>query len=306
MRPPAARLRRPGRTPRPTILYYNRPHSRVPVPIPDCPVEPTILWDRSRLRTADAVIFHIPTLGPIFRLRKRRGQAWVALSVESDANYPRLRDPQFMSRFDLTMTYRRDADLFTSYIWPGMADRLRAAPWSPVKSGFAVYMASSSFNLSGRNEYVRELMRFMPVDSYGRVLQNRQLTDDTGRETKLATISRYHFTLAFENSISTDYVTEKFFDPLLIGSVPVYLGAANVNEFAPGDHCYIDVADYSSPRDLAEYLLWVANHAEVYAEYLAWKERPLRSGFLEMADQQRVHPLCRLCLRLAGLSDPDP
>ena len=47
---------------------------------------------------------------------KRAGQLWVAWSMESKANYQRLRDPAFMRQFDLTMTYRLDADVPVTYL----------------------------------------------------------------------------------------------------------------------------------------------------------------------------------------------
>jgi hypothetical protein len=80
-------------------------------------------------------------------------------------------------------------------------------------------------------------MRYLQVHSYGKCLNNRALLEDTGRQTKLDKVARYKFTLAFENSLTRDYVTEKSFDPLIAGSVPVYLGAPNIEEFAPGKHC---------------------------------------------------------------------
>lgn len=50
----------------------------------------------------------------------------------------------------------------------------------------------------------------------------------------------YRFTIAFENAIADDYVTEKFYEPLLSGSVPVYLGAPNIDRFAPSRSSFID------------------------------------------------------------------
>lgn len=195
------------------------------------------------------------------------------------------------------MTYRRDADVLVSYCHPEEWLGFQPSPVAPrgYQRAPAAYMASSPADLSGRTEYVRELMCHMPVDSYGRILNTRALEADQGRQTKLETIARYRFTLAFENSIARDNVTEKFYDPLCVGSVPVYLGAPNVSDFAPAKGCYIDVRDFASPRQLAHHLLELPSDEARYAQYLEWRERPLDPRFLALAQEQSDPPWCRLC-----------
>lgn len=122
---------------------------------------------------------------------------------------------------------------------------------------------------------------------------------DCGIRTKLHTIAQYKFTLAFENSITEDYVTEKFFEPLAAGSVPVYRGAPNVDEFAPADHCYINAADFSGPAELATYLDHLHHDKDEYQGYLAWKRQPLRDSFLSLVADTVPHPLCRLAHHIA-------
>jgi hypothetical protein len=39
----------------------------------------------------------------------------VAWWLESDVNYPQLRDPVYMRQFDLTMIYRLDSDVASTY-----------------------------------------------------------------------------------------------------------------------------------------------------------------------------------------------
>ena len=39
------------------------------------------------------------------------------------------------------------------------------------------------------------------------------------------------------------------------GSIPVYWGAPNIHEFAPGADSYIDVRAYASPEELADRLV---------------------------------------------------
>lgn len=41
-------------------------------------------------------------------------------------------------------------------------------------------------------------------------------------------ISRYKFVIAYENSVCSDYLTEKIWRPLTLGVVPVYFGAPNI------------------------------------------------------------------------------
>lgn len=225
---------------------------------------------------------------------KRPGQVWVAWSMESDVNYPLVSNQAFLRQFDLRMTYRRDADIWVPYLEAGMQAQLALPPVEKTADAPAVYIASNPLDRSGRGLYIAELMRHLRVDSYGRCLRNRHLAQDLGRTTKLHTIARYAFTLAFENSLARDYVTEKFFEPLLVGSVPVYLGAPNIDDFSPGDNAFIDVREFSGPAALADYLKYLAEHPDRYANYLAWKSLPLRPRFLAMIESVSMEPLCRL------------
>ncbi len=118
--------------------------------------------------------------------------------------------------------------------------------------------------------------------------------DDKGRVTKLITISQYKFCLSLENAIEADYVTEKFFDPLLVGTVPVYRGAPNVGDFAPGEHCFVNANDFSSSGELAEYLKTLDSDDEAYRRYFAWRDVPLSSQFERNILDRQVDPFPKL------------
>lgn len=283
---------------KPLALLYDSGWGRTMGLQKDCPPGFEVTTDRSRIAEARAVVFHIPTAPDLRRIRKLPGQKWVAWSMESDVNYPQLRDPRYMAQFDLTMSYRWDSDVPSPYFGRSMPASVVRAPVEKTAGAPAVYFASNTFDKWGRWHYVRELMRHLPVDSYGRSLRNRILPKDDGTETKLKTVARYRFTIAFENSISRDYVTEKFFEPLTAGSVPVYLGAPNIDEFAPGDLCCIDAAQFHGPRELAAYLDWLAHDEAQYGDFLAWKNKPLRESFLEKARFLENSLATRLCARL--------
>jgi hypothetical protein len=282
------------------VLFFNGMWERTPsYPADELPDDCEITMDKRRMREATAVVFHIPSLGSLGRVKKFPGQVWVAWSMECEAHYPQLLDRRFMSRFDLTMTYHRNADLSVPYYSPHFEHLLLTPPKTHDK--LAAFFASGRHDRSGRIAYAAEIMHHIEVHSYGRQLRNRSLARDNGRATKLETIAAYQFTLAFENAIAPDYVTEKFFDPLIVGSVPVYLGAPNMAEFAPGERCYIDASKFESPRALAEYLLHLDANDAAYREYLAWKQSPLRPDFLALLDEQRAHPFVRLCQKLRDL-----
>lgn len=262
----------------------------------------TITTNHNSLAHADAVVFHIPDFRsfPPFKPPK---QLWVAMSVESDANYPLQCIPEFMSQFDLCMNFRRDSDVPVFYFGPHIIPLLLAPPKPKTRQAIAVYFASNSFALNNRYELFGELMKYIKIDSCGKSQNNCKLERDTGRMTKLETISSYFFYLAFENSNCVDYVSEKMFDGLLAGTVPVYLGAPNVDEYLPGNNCIIKVSDYPSAADLASHLLDLSKDIERYESYLAWKKEPLRETFLELARTQEAPALRRLCARIFEIRD---
>jgi len=255
--------------------------------------------DPERLSDAHVVVFHLPTAPNLAGIPKYPGQIWVAVSKESHVNLPCLSNLDFMRRFDLTMTYRLDSDIPVPYLERSRLEVLANPPLPKTARSPAVYFASNPWDRCGRTEYVRQLMQSLPVDSYGACLNNCKLSDDRGTSSKLDIIAGYKFTLAFENSICRDYVTEKFFHPLIAGSVPVYRGAPNVHNFAPGENCYIDAARFSGPRELAEYLLALDKNETEYQSYLHWKRQPLDRRFLEMVDRFAGDPIHRLCAKLS-------
>ena len=82
--------------------------------------------------------------------------------------------------------------------------------------------------------------------------------------------NKYKFYLSFENSLCSDYVTEKLFRKLSLDIVPVVMGGADYNKKAP-PKSFIDVMDFESPGHLAEFLLDLDKNDEEYLSYFWWK-----------------------------------
>lgn len=284
---------------RPLVLFYTGFFRR--------PVRPKwhhlFPWrwtaDRDLLPRADVVVFHIPDIAPeaIAVLPKRPGQCWVAWSKECVVHFPQLADPAFMQRFDLEMTYRRAADIWVPYLPTARQwRRARLAPVAAKTAAAPVAMfQSSTLDRSGRTAYATELARYIAIDSYGTVMNNKTLPDgDRGTATKTATIGAYRFCIAFENARAPDYVTEKLFQPLFAGAVPIYLGAPNVDAFVPDPDCYINVDAHAGPEALAAYLRRLIDNPAEYERFHAWRSRPLPPALAQMIAQLGINHLTRM------------
>lgn len=300
------------------ILFYN---TMFDMPLSytarDIPENFMMTTDRRFMRDAVAVVFHLPSLYPIImnkigrrlpvlyplffksrRLMKNKRQLWVAWFMECEVHYPHMSCRSFMESFDLTMSYHLDADIVAPYFHDGLRKLLRRPVPEKNNQNNTCAFISSPLNKSGRLEYLKIMMQFLDIHSYGRVLQNKALGNDRGRESKMDVIAGYKFAIAFENAIAKDYVTEKFYDPLIAGSVPIYLGAPNIEDFAPGEKCFINVADWNDPEALAKHILKISKDEDLYQSYFRWRSEPFRPAFEKLLQKHKKHPFTVLCEKI--------
>ena len=140
-----------------------------------------------------------------------------------------------------------------------------------------------------RKQVCQELMNYRQVDCPGKVLHNMDApelsirTSNNWHGSKIDFLSKYKFTMAFENSDRDGYMTEKLLDPLLAGSVPIYWGSeGNVAPFEKD--CMICAYDYPDMESLLERIREVDQNEE---EYLRLCEaNPVRTGKLLPYKQQ--------------------
>jgi hypothetical protein len=72
-------------------------------------------------------------------------------------------------------------------------------------------------------------------------------------ETKWQTLSAYDFTLCFENVKLKGWLTEKLFECLRVGTIPIYWGATDIRELIPPE-CFIDMTRFADYAELRTYL----------------------------------------------------
>ena len=128
---------------------------------------------------------------------------------------------------------------------------------------------------SRRNEVVHELHKYIPIDIYGDCgsFNCTPYTSlcDSGLQCHKYLGNEYKFYLAFENSLCQDYITEKFFDSLYVGMVPVVYGYGDYSRVAPKGS-YIDASDFPTMKSLADYLLYLDRTPHEYEKYFEWRK----------------------------------
>lgn len=77
-------------------------------------------------------------------------------------------------------------------------------------------------------------------------------------DSKWETLSRYRFSLCFENAPMKGYITEKMFDCLYAGTVPVYWGATDIDSLIPNG-AYIDMRQFHSYIEMFDYILAISD-----------------------------------------------
>ena len=252
--------------------------------------------DRNLIDSCDVVVFTAATLelaGGIavdFPMRSRTDQLWVLYSREAESHFGGRINAEYLSHFDLVAGYQQTSDVWVPYVSPGLLQRLpEVIPVSERNAVLASAWISSDWDRSGRLQFLSDVMLHMEVHSYGHKLKNVGHAYISDHNIRYQISSRYRYVMAFENARDVDYVTEKFFEPLMYGAVPVYLGAPNIEDFAPGDHCYINAADFASAKDLANFLTSMTD--EEYMRYHEWRNKPLRESLVAMCESVPEHLL---------------
>jgi len=242
-----------------------------------------LVRDRSHLDECDVVVVGLPMLNMDDFPPPSKATS-VLLTREAGAHVPGIDEEAVTSRFDLVASHRRGSGLWCPYVPVGLVGDLPdIVPVNERVPALASAWISSNWDASNRVTLLNELMLHMPVDSFGRVAKNTGDEVVWSHRERWQIAGRYRFVLAFENACEPDYVTEKFFDPLIFGAVPVYLGAPNVADFAPGENCYIDASEFSSARELAEFLMSMSD--EEYLRYHAWRSQPRRTEFVSLCEE---------------------
>jgi len=235
----------------------------------------------------------------------RRGLDWSLLHEESPKNNQLFSHKEMMSLFNHTSTFRMESDfpLLTQYlediaaitqtqIFVSVEDKnryMKEEGLAPV-----VYVQSGCDAPSSRDIWVTEFMKYIKVDSYGTCLHNKDLplhmvgSEQMENEGFYRLLSKYKFMLSLENAVCDDYVTEKFWRCLQLGVVPIYLGAPNIDKYLPTTKSAVVVQNFSSVKDVADYVIQLNSNDQKYREYLQHKSKnQIENQYLKQLVEER-------------------
>jgi len=222
-----------------------------------------------------------------------RNTNWKILhTMESPKYYPRfgIRSDAYRENiFYATTSYRSEIPL-PYFSWAEWKIQNPLVDFEKAIKG-ATFLAGNCNSLNDREGLVQDLMTRMRVDSF-RCLNN--VAEPVNLSNKTALLEKYLFYFAFENSNEDDYITEKVFDGLRAGTLPVYYGALNIHEFVP-QNSIIHVADFETRKDLADYLIRLSEDKELYESYHKWRHKPFDDAFRRKYEITNTHSVCRMC-----------
>ena len=287
----------------------------------ECSTECIFTEDNGKFSEADAVLYHTKTHSMNGFPKSGRGkesQKWVMVSLEQEDYAPLMKDKRYVEKFDWTATYSLDSDIPLTTIHPqySAVDYHAAISLSfTEKDGFgfpdAIAVFVSNCNAAGANkrlDMLTELAKHMTVHSYGGCMKNMEepkIPEANGNRNlnKRLILQRYKFYLAFENNQIQDYVSEKVFDGLLAGTLPVYWGAESIEKFMPVETkpSIVKMGDYKDMLSLAVKLKSLANDEIEYNKFFEWKEMAASERFQSIIDMTayKFTSLCRFCQKIA-------
>ncbi len=153
-----------------------------------------------------------------------------------DVRHPRFSAYQLLASWEANRARRKDSWMKTELY----VDRLEAIRHFGSSDALDLYGRGWDGSTSGADEATRVAIQ----QSYRGEIPALE---------KLQVLEQYKYCLCFENCSFPGYITEKIFDCLVSGTIPVYLGAPDVSDAIPAG-TFIDFRDFTGYPELDAFL----------------------------------------------------
>jgi len=239
--------------------------------------------------------------------QKNRGQSYWIIMGESHASCPAQIDPKYRDHIDYCMGLDLDCAVpMTSAHRVVGISYFHLTPKRDDADG--IFISSNCNPHNNRIKWMTYLVQSsgLRIHSYGRCLHNQDWPgEDKGQDSKekYELMGTYKFCFTMDNTDQKDYISEKLFQALAAGCVPVYMGAPNIDDYMPQENAIVNANKFNSPEDLGNHLKELLKDNAKYEEHLKWKnggqghEQSLeRIRWLLRLSQNTMY--CRLCTKV--------
>ena len=244
-------------------------------------------YDARLFNQSDVILFSgrdLPDYNDMLELARKKppSQLWGFFSMESSVNTPSV--SKFDTLFDFSSTYHLDSDVRAPYRYHFLKEvnKKRGNYKQSLKSTknyFKSKTRSVAWIVSNCQPYERNLLaesllhNGVKLEVSGRCSQIYNHTFTCEKKSCEVELAEFKFYFAAENSLCTDYITEKYwFKAIDSNTIPIVLGGANYdneNLAIPGS--YINAFDFHSPKALADYIKLVEVDEKRFNSYFDWK-----------------------------------
>ena len=199
-------------------------------------------WDRRVADQPNGVRLMVPNQIKLFEFNSFVDRKIFSCLINANKRFPvASEDDLYEERFAVIEWYQQNAPLDFALYGRG---------WDKPKAGF-----TRKDKLIRRfKRLASQLFGYQPFPSYrGPVIDKGDVYKNS------------RFAYCYENTKNLEnYITEKIFDSMMYGCVPIYWGAQNIADFIPKE-CFIDRRDFSNQQSLYAYLKGMTS--EVYKSY---------------------------------------
>lgn len=287
------------------ILWYNPPIFLRLRPdamfggFDECPYSNCVMtFIKSEATISDAVIFTGRLFPTKLGFSRPLGQIWIFYEHEPPYRYGELSNMWNQSNtFNWTMIYDKDiADIYLPYgkIKRKLKNRKSIDEIMQRKNGTALMIVSHCDTPSGRLEYIEQMKRHVDVEILGKCGKEWNCGRRFVHDDCFEIINNYKFYLAFENSLCSNYFTEKIYDNFDYDAILVSRGGkkGQIKQIMP-DGTYVTADDFKNAKELGEYLKSMSTE-----KYRTLLEEKLKYTTLGSYDSVFHGAMCDLCEKM--------
>ena len=263
-------------------------------------------FDRHDLSIADAVIYDFRSMRAWPNYTRPTSQVWIHIQHEAVIK-PRYQK-EMDDKLNWTMTYSRHSDIQLPYgmLEPKPNETQLKRDYLQIaknKSVDAVWVVSHCHTGSKREEYADILKQYIDIDilgACGRRWQCGKRFNHDIQECFSILNSTYRYYLAFENTLCTDYITEKFFENYDYDILQIVRGGdLKTRPINISKEAYISTSDFKDAHALGKYLQSLSQDTNQYANKLKIKDKYRLIHYREVFKKS----MCEICKRLHNLEE---